>query len=1275
MGMFFRRCVSLGRPLVAGGIIAVAIVMSAVRLALPAVDGQRAALATWAAGILGRPVVFGTITAKWRGWSPSINIADVTLLDTDGRRQLLQFRQIQADIAPLASLRARTLVPRRLLLHGSQLTLERAADGSISVAGMAEGHSHLLSWLLQQHDLTITDLDITFVDASTHAVPVLIPGFTLAVSGDGHDSHIRGLTITPAGAGESVRFDFSAQGDLQSEHWRGDLNIATTATPLRLLLAYAPAQARLRDTGTLDASLWIRWDDAHARHIVYDLKTQGLQWQDPTTTPALNSLAVSGRADRIANGWAFGVRGVSVNGNATGADPKLRAFLRNDDGTTRLELSAASLPAETVPLLTALSAGIAPKAHELLTQLQPHATLSDLLFGLDRQLNQEPHYYLRTAIQGLSTQALAQVPAVEGLSTTLRANRGGGVLSLRAADFRLTHAQRLLAPLQLAMTGPIVWSNTAAGWRLATPGLSGRLDDISLDLRGSLAGASGAPTVADLTLDINTRDISLLHHLLPLGLMHEKGEHWMRNAFRSGRLSSGTVALRGALQDFPFDHAEGSFQADLTLEDVLLDYSDQWPRATAVNATVALAGRAFTGVITSGRFYDATIKETKLALPDIFSHEPKLQISGTVSSTLGDTVQFINESPLAKTKAQRVADLEIDGSVEIALDLNLGLSPAGEKSVLGQVRLNGNRVVAKRENFGFDDVHGNISFTHDDWYGENLSAVYEGQAVGLVVNGGLADPNYDSEFRMTGTADGKQVLADLERHVPTLYHWLAANDKLSAFNGATPWKAVLTIPEPNADGSKPPKRLLIESSLNGLAIDMPWPFGKTVDESRPLRIETQLGTDTRRVTRVGIGEDLHLRIDHTRGADAIQRVAALELAFGPAELEAAPRPGVYAHGEIASLQLSDWAGLLKGNAAPEAHGIFQLPFVFDVRAHRLNTLGQTFEDVQLSGRNEPRAWVVTMTSAQAAGEITIPHDMKRDLLTLNLARLWLDKIANEEDESKIDPRRIPAFVLSCESFKYGQIDLGHATIATGPLPNGLRLDTLLFKNAAFVLQAKGDWQLDDTLHKSHFEIDVSGKKLGGILQTFGYDVAAFEGGRTKINIDAAWIGMPSEFTLDRLDGKLDLRVKKGRFLDIEPGTGRLFGLLSLQMLPRRLSLDFTDLFKKGFSFNRIEGAFELDKGNAFTNSLLMEGPSARIDVSGRTGLAAQDYDQRVVVTPALASSIPLASALFGPAGIGVGAAIYLGQQVFKGVPEQLNKLLSRNYAVTGSWQHPIIEKL
>ncbi len=165
-----------------------------------------------------------------------------------------------------------------------------------------------------------------------------------------------------------------------------------------------------------------------------------------------------------------------------------------------------------------------------------------------------------------------------------------------------------------------------------------------------------------------------------------------------------------------------------------------------------------------------------------------------------------------------------------------------------------------------------------------------------------------------------------------------------------------------------------------------------------------------------------------------------------------------------------------------------------------------------------------------------------------------------------------------------------------------------------------------------------------------------------------------DFNWANTSGKLYMNISKGRFLDIEPAAGRLFGLLSLQTLPRRLSLDFTDLFSKGFAFDEIAGNFTLEKGNAYTNNLIMTGPSAKVNVTGRVGLKDKDYDQLVTVTPQISDSLPVASALFGPIGVGVGAVIFLTGELFKSVPENIDKLLRYQYTITGLWDDPVVKK-
>lgn len=224
-----------------------------------------------------------------------------------------------------------------------------------------------------------------------------------------------------------------------------------------------------------------------------------------------------------------------------------------------------------------------------------------------------------------------------------------------------------------------------------------------------------------------------------------------------------------------------------------------------------------------------------------------------------------------------------------------------------------------------------------------------------------------------------------------------------------------------------------------------------------------------------------------------------------------------------------------------------------------------------------------------------------------------------------------------------------------------------------MIDGRGDWHAVNNEIISDFELELHAERFADMLLAFGYSVIAIEDGETNIEVTAMWPGAPMAFSLADMSGSLSLNIRKGQFLDIDPRAGRLFGLLSIQALPRRLSLDFADLFKKGLAFDQISGMFEIQDGHAYTNDLLMEGLASKVAISGRTGLVDQDYDQIVTVTPHISDSLPLASALFGPAGIGIGAIILIAGQVFEAIPEQIDKLLSFQYTMTGSWEDPVIE--
>lgn len=1278
MRTLIERFVGLLWTIVAAVTIVAAMLISIVRLMLPQIDQQRDAIELWISDIIDRPVVIGQVSASWRGWMPTIDVADLTLLTPDRKTELVRFDYAAIDIAPVLSLRQRDLVPRRLLVGGMRVAFERDANGNISIAGMPPSRWPVAQWLLQQQNFTLRDADITFTDTSRETPSVRFSDVALSITRDAAQQTIAGSLRRIGGDDERYLFSLRASGDILGSSWTGELFVDIQRAQMGPTLALAGWVDNDIAGGELNARLWSRWDDAKLQRVAIDVDGAAVRLAGRTTN-LVKRFQAKGMAFRLTDGWSLDFDGVRIDSADRPGTPAAIAlrWRERDDGPPLLAFRADHVQvAEFLPLLHA-AADVEWSAPADIELLNPRGSLSEVVGAIEHENGTVLRYFAGASVNDLCVDETASTPALCGLDLTLRANRGGGVARTREKHGVVLESGEWLAEdVEIQkLIGDIRWDRAADRLRVQTDLLEVRAETIDISTRGSVTWRDGAQPDVDLVARINSGQAAKFHVLVPKGKLPARGERWLRNAFRSGRFQPSRLLVRGNLEHFPFDDRNGAFKAALELENVDFEYGSQWPEARALTATVAIDGRHVETAVHEGRIYSAPIGGAVIEMPDLFSRNRVVRVRGSTRVTPRELGEFIAQSPLSKTKAVRYSEIEISNDFGMTLDMNLGLFPGGEKEVLGLVHFSGNRIFAKKQRITLDDVSGDVSFTRQDWYGEGLQADFDGGRVGVILNGGLDDPNYDTEFRMTGTSNATQLFKYIERYAPLLHTWLDRADVAKAIEGRLPWKAVLTIPEASDNGANAPTRLTLESSLLGLDVDLPWPFVKTRAEQKPLIIRTETSRNGDRLTRIDFGTTVDIEVDQVKNDDGSLETRRAEFLFGDPSPVFNREPGLSARGAIDRLPLNEWATFASATAVSTGAYAEQFPISFAVNVGELETLGRIFHEARLDGISTSLAWQVNISSQEAVGSITIPRGAPDQPLALDFKRLWLEPADDATESAAIDPRKLPALQLNCDSLRFGNIDLGIAALKTVRVENGLKLESLSFSQSDFKLQGSGEWILEADVQQSRVDLRVHGKTLSGLLKSFDYEVANIDGGETEISIAAGWGGMPAEFSLDKLRGSFNLRVDKGRFLDIEPGGGRLFGLLSLQTLPRRLSLDFNDLFSKGFTFDNINGTFELEHGNAYTNSLMMSGPAARINVSGRTGLADQDYDQHVTVTPALSNTIPVASALFGPAGVGVGAVIYLGQKMFKSIPDQVDKFLSREYSITGPWQQPVIERI
>lgn len=1267
--------------LFSGLLIVFALLAASARWLLLNIDDHSGWVESWLSRTLERPVDIGELQGHWRGWSPSIRIDDLTIYEQDRTAALIRFRKAQVELAVLESLAHKDLRPARIILSGIKFTLKRDQNGVFSIAGMPPSRWPVAQWIEAQKRFDLTDAHIDFVDQKRGEQTHLFTDLKLSIQRDGDMRYISGETRRKAASTETWRFDIAADQSVLESGWDGRINLAGDNIDASLLRTVFANEALAVD-GSFKLSLTSAWRDAKLRDANFqaDLSLMpasaaSVSTQASDSTGPLAAV-VEGSVNRRSDGWSLGAHLVEFATENYPIERYPTLKVQWNDSDPDLVWQISELKIQDLSRLASEYFVIDALEELNIRNLDPRGliTSASMLSSRERPL-------IPTAgsanFRRLSWQEHGDIPAVNGLGGLLSFNQRGGSFQFTPnQEVTLSTDKWLEGPVKLGnIVGRIDWQKNGGGLVFRSERLTTKFESIDIESRGSVSLTAGATPNINILSRINTGALADIRKFVPKNVLPVKGERWARRAFKSGEINNGMMLFRGNMADFPFDDHQGIFQVHIDADKADVKYGAKWPLAKSVGGSFFVENRSVEFTVQAGRIYSSDVSDSKISIDNLFTRQRYVQVSGKSEVIAPEVSRFIDETPLKNTKAKRFKEITISDPFEIELDLNLGIFPGGEKDVLGVARFAGNRIESRTLKLALDELKGDVSFTRHDWYGEGLAAMFRGNRVGVLLDGGLDDPSYDTQIRLTGTSNADFIRRQIDEYVPRLSKIIRTENDDIRLAGSTAWKAVISLPSRRTPGQDAPKKLYIESSLAGLAIDLPWPLSKHQAQTVPFAVEVARDPSGTRDSRLSFGERFEAVFREKTPADAQAQLLGAEVIFGqPEQTPTIDGQRIMLRGRLTRLDLQMWRGILANSGFGKTQNTAQLPASIDLQIDDAIIFQTSFSALNINAKRLDDGWLTQLDGPQIGGEISVPdnHDLP---INLDFARLYLPKREKENRTSNYTPSDLRPFKLESLSTRYGDIEFGKVTIAVERIDDGISITEALSEHGDFELRARGKWQTLNASQYSHFNVKLRGDSLANLLGRFGYDIVNIEGGATELEFNAHWDGSPLAFGLEKLRGHLSIGIESGRFLDIEPGGGRLFGLLSLQTLPRRLSLDFNDLFSKGFTFDKIVGNFSIDQGNAYTNSLLMDGPSARIQISGRTGLKDQDYDQRVTVTPALSNSIPVASALFGPAGVGVGAVIYLGQKMFKSIPEQMDKFLSREYSITGAWSAPVIERI
>ncbi|HHM06215.1 MAG TPA: TIGR02099 family protein [Gammaproteobacteria bacterium] len=1241
-------------------VVALAVLVTALRLLLPLAGNYRQDIADWVSEALGQEVAIEKMRAGWHGFGPTLVLQGVTLFG-EQHQALLKVALARVDVDLFASLLNGQLTPGRLTVREVELVVVREHDGHLSIGGVRQtgtGEDGALArWLNNQRWLALENSIVHWRDLKHDGLSLEFRGVDLELRRNGARRVIRGGAELPGELGQ--RFTFSAEvfGALdQPRLWEGRAYVrGQRLRPGAVLAAAPPLNVRI-PRGDLDFDLWVHWSQGqatlvegsftardlavaaaahHASTALLRLVQGQLRWQQQTGT-----------------GWALDLSRLFLVSAAAPLPPppaQLRLeYHAGGEGAGRLEAGLSRIRAEELARLWIQGGWGAEQARATVRAAAVEGEFKNVYLRLEWSGDTAPRWLVRGEFEDTGSQAHGRVPGGRGFSGSVVSDNQRGVLRLdsRGAVFS-SHLFRESLPVGRLQT-VLYWHREGGGWRLRAPDIRLENEDIKIRaaLNLSLPGNGHSPDV-DFVAGFDEAHLEHASRYLPAAVMPPRLAAWLDRAVVGGRAGQGAVQLRGPLRQFPFDQGGGRFEVRFNVRDGILEYMRDWPRLEEVEAGFLFRGRSLDVEVAAAKTRHGDIDEARLRIPDFKARPAVLIIDGTARGDASDAIDFVRETPLRKRLGKVVAHMEASGEARLRLEMKW---PLGTRKPLvkGSLAVRDSRLRLRDADLLFTQVNGALDFDQHGFSAEKLSGRILGQPAEVSIRQELGEAGRVTVFDGQGEAAVRTVA---DRFAPFLVPYLS---------GAAAWQGSLRLPGRGGAAAE----LSVSSTLAGARLALPRPLGKAAGEVRALTLRVPLPPAVERPLRFDYGGVLAGVLALGGPAGAPWRG---ELRFGAAPAVVPEAPTLRLAGVLPYFSYQDWEPLLwppeKNRAAPGPVGLVDLAITQAVYS------GRVFHDVRLSARRGAQAWEADVKAREVAGRVRLPHDLSQAVVA-NLTHLELVRLNGGQGKGTgADPRRLPPLELDVQALRYGALELGRLRLRASRIPTGLRFDDISTVAPAWRFTGQGSWLWEGGGPHSSFTISLDADDAGGVLAGLGYG-DMIQSGKGSATLALHWDGPPAAFDLARAQGSIEFDIKKGRMLEVDPGAGRLLGLLSFQALPRRLALDFSDFFKKGFAFDRLGGLFAVEDGNAYTENLFMEGPAATIVARGRVGIATEDYDQRVIVVPHVSAGLPLAGAIAG--GVGAGVAVLFLERLLKPKIDELTRV---EYRVTGPWRAPVIERV
>lgn len=1261
--------------------VLLAILLGIIRSLFPYIDYYHVEFERWVSQVIHQPVTIGKIEANWQGLYPTIILNQVVVHDQTKYKQLLKIAQLQVGIDVISSLLHWQFRPGLFHLSGAQLTIRQLNNESFNINGVNEsfnlsqsnrgGLNEVFTWIMGQGSVLIDQVDVDWYGKNGLILP--LTNLKIKLNTRLFQRQLLGAGTVADKKSAQFRFVLNVSGSLfESANIRANGYAYINNLDLnRWLILQAKQDVKLTQGSLKDFQIWFNWRNQQLQNVqtTFDLRKARVINSINHFVLPIDRFAAHAFWQKGNDRWRFAAD--QINLTLFGQHwplKQLSIYHGQDIHRLPLQLFAAnSLDlSQMTRILPTFQQIIPSNINSIFTNLQPVGQIQQLLVRREIKLPLAPLVSARFDFSKAGISPWQSIPGFQNINGAVKMTSHAGELKLQGKDLLLNYEKIFGHPLAVNQySGTIGWNLASDGWKIWANNLS--VNDSSLSVLADMnlfLPVDGQGPYIQLLGSYTQQDISQLPVYLPVGILHAGVRTWLSRAFAGGKSIQGQFLLQGPLRHFPFDDATGRFEFLAQIQGMNLNYAPGWPIISNLDAMLVIDGRHLQVDTSRAAIAGVPIQSAHAKIADLAHAD--LLVQGRVKADGIEGLEFIYHTPLQATLGKSLENLEISGPLELTLGLELPLYIAKSKmKVQGDVALLGsNAVDIPMVNTHLTQLQGNLQFTENSLTANDLTAQWLGQPISIQIKTIPTKGGNSLNVQLQGDVAMETLKSGYGLHLDNI------------LKGQTHYTALLQSIQDNRGNQL---LFTVNSDLMGVDINGVDPIKKTAKEAMPSQVQVQLDSTNAQNLMIKGNYDKQLSTAVVFKKNAAHQWAFQSgvIQFGAASVKTSDVPGWSILGNLSRFVWSDVQSYIQSFAqeAPKAKpGLERSIGRINLNFGQFQAFGLEAKQMNLQAVPTQGGWGLQLNSPMLVGKLFLPKNLKSQAIQGEFQYLYLTS-GSSKAVTGVNPGKIPPLNLLIHHLYYKNQSFGEVNLVTFPHQDALQIDKVSLTTPGLTFAARGEWGQDGK-GRQHTALsgNIKSDNLGAALTDLKI-TSSLMGGKGSAAFAITWPGAPYDVELGKLSGNFSFAFKQGQIINVsqstqaELGLGRILNLLSLQNLPKRLSLNFSDLTSKGFNFDTMKGDFIVRSGNATTNNAYLEGTVAKVQIKGEIGLGAKNYNLWMMITPYVTSSLPVIAGVVGTPIVGV--ATFFATKIFGGV---VNRITSQTYRVTGSWEEPVVSK-